>query len=60
MNWLMNHELVHIAAADQASSGDRAWRKFFRGKVQPIPEQPGTILYSYLTAPRDAAPRWYH
>jgi hypothetical protein len=60
MNWLMNHELVHIVAADQASSGDRAWRKFFRGKVQPIPEQPGTILYAYLTAPRDAAPRWYH
>ncbi len=60
MNWLMNHELVHIAAADQASKGDRAWRRFFRGKVRPIPEQPGTILYAYLTNPRDAAPRWYH
>jgi hypothetical protein len=59
MNWLMNHELVHIATVDQAAKGDRAWRKFFRGKVQPIDDHPATILYSYLTAPRDAVPRWY-
>jgi len=59
MNWLMNHELVHIAAVDQAASGDRFWRKFFAGKVRPSPENPGTILYAYLTTPRDAAPRWY-
>jgi hypothetical protein len=59
MNWLMNHELVHIATVDQANSADRAWRKFFAGKVQPISAQPGTILYAYLTAPRDAVPRWF-
>ncbi len=60
MNWLMNHELVHIMAADQAADTDLTWRKFFRGKVQPISEQPGTIFYAFLTSPRDAAPRWYH
>ena len=41
MNWLMNHELVHIAAVDQAAGRDRFWRKFFGGKVQPIAGQPG-------------------
>ncbi len=28
--------------------------------MNPIAEQPETILYMYLTAPRVAAPRWYH
>jgi len=60
MNWLMNHELVHIVASDQAAPGDRAWRKFFAGKVQPSEDNPGTILFAYLTTPRLAAPRWYH
>jgi hypothetical protein len=59
MNLIMNHELVHIAAYDQAASGDRFWRKVFAGKVQPIPEHPGTVAYTYLTAPRFAVPRWY-
>ncbi len=60
MNWLMNHELVHVVAADQAAGADRFFRGLFRGKVVPIPDQPETILYFYLTNPRDAAPRWYH
>jgi len=59
MNWLMNHELVHIATVDQAARGDRTWRKIFAGKVRPTSDHPATILYSYLTAPRDAVPRWY-
>jgi len=59
MNLIMNHELVHIAAYDQAASGDRFWRKFFAGKVRPISEHPGTVAYTYLTAPRFAVPRWY-
>jgi len=59
MNWLMNHELVHVAMVDQAAAGDRFWRRFFAGKVQPIDEHPGTIAFAYLTAPRMAAPRWY-
>jgi hypothetical protein len=59
MNWLMNHEMVHVATLDQTAAGDRAWRKFFAGKVQAIDEHPGTIAYAYLTAPRNAVPRWY-
>lgn len=60
VNWTMNHELVHVAAYDQATKGDRLFRGLFRGKVREIPEQPETILYSYLATPRAFAPRWYH
>ncbi len=59
MNWLMNHELVHVAAADQATGPDRFFRGLFRGTVAAVPQQPESILYFYLTAPRAAAPRWY-
>ena len=59
MNWLMNHELVHVATLDQSAGGDRFWRKAFAGKVQPIDEHPGTIAFAYLTAPRNAVPRLY-
>jgi hypothetical protein len=60
MNTIMNHELVHIATMDQAAGSDRFFRGLFGGKVNPIADQPETILYLYLTAPRVAAPRWYH
>jgi hypothetical protein len=60
MNTIMNHELVHVATMDQATKRDRSFRAMFGGKVNAISEQPETILYSYLTAPRAAAPRWYH
>ena len=59
MNWLMNHELVHVAANDQASGTDRFFRGVFRGTTTAVPAQPESILYFYLTAPRAAAPRWY-
>jgi hypothetical protein len=59
MNWLMNHELVHVAAADQAAGSDRLFRGLFRGTVAAVPQQPESVLYFYLTAPRAAAPRWY-
>ncbi len=60
MTTIMNHELVHVATMDQAAGRDRFFRRLFRGKVMPVAEQPETILYFYLTAPRVAAPRWYH
>jgi hypothetical protein len=60
MTTIMNHELVHVATMDQAAGRDRFFRSLFHGKVAPIAEQPETILYFYLTAPRVAAPRWYH
>ena len=46
MNTIMNHELVHVATLDQTAARDRIFRKLFAGKVNPIAEQPETILYS--------------
>jgi hypothetical protein len=60
MNTIMNHELVHVATMDQATKRDRWFRALFGGKVSPIADQPESVLYMYLTAPRVAAPRWYH
>ena len=56
---LMNHELVHLANVDVANEQDRGWRRFFGGKPSQTDEHPESILYTYLTAPRRAAPRWY-
>jgi hypothetical protein len=60
MNTIMNHELVHVVAMDQAAGRDRFFRHLFAGKVAPVSDQPESILYFYLTTPRVAAPRWYH
>jgi hypothetical protein len=60
MNTLMNHELVHVVAMDQAARSERVFRRLFGGTVSPIADHPASILYFYLTAPRVAAPRWYH
>src|SRR5262249_57081281 len=35
-------------------------RGFVGGRGGPSRDDPESILYYYLTAPRDAAPRWYH
>lgn len=59
MSTLMNHEMVHVATTDQPAPVDSRYRKFFGGKVLPVSEHPETIFYHYLTAPRDASPRWY-
>ncbi len=60
INWVMSHELLHIVATDKPGPSDRRWRRLFFGKVSPIPEQPLSMVYSYLTTPRMYAPRWYH
>ncbi len=60
MSSIFNHELVHIAALDEASSSDKFFRSLFLGKVVPSEENPLTMLYSYLTVPRMYSPRWYH
>ena len=57
---IMNHEFVHIAALDKASSSDLAYQKFFRGKVKSSSDHPISIFYSYLTSPRYYSPRWFH
>lgn len=60
LNVIMNHELVHVATMDRPSARDRVFRHVFGGKVLPVAEQPESIAYFFLTAPRVAAPRWYH
>ena len=54
---LMNHELIHVVQGDIANEEDRRWRRFFGGKVAVRPENPETLLYSYLTVPRYTTPR---
>jgi hypothetical protein len=56
---LNNHELAHVATMDVWNRRDAYWRRFTRGKPMPLQEHPESILWSYLTAPRTNAPRWY-
>jgi hypothetical protein len=60
MTTLMDHELVHVITMDQPAKRDRLFRTLFGGKVSTSAEHPESMLYWYLTAPRVAAPRWYH
>ena len=60
MNHAMSHELVHIAATDKAAGSDHFFRSIFFGKVWPSAQNPVSIIYSYLTNPRNLSPRWYH
>ena len=57
---IANHEVVHFATGDQASPEDERYRRLFGGKVVPVAEHPESLLYNYLTNPRNTAPRWYH
>ena len=59
INTTMNHEFTHIATLDEANSTDKIYRSIFFGKVTESSEDPITMLYSYLTTPRRASPRWY-
>lgn len=60
INWVMNHELVHILAGDKASKTDHFFRTIFFGKVFPTAENPLSLFYGFLTNPRNYAPLWYH
>lgn len=59
MNSLANHELIHVLTMDKAAPRDLAFRKLFGGKVDATSENPLSMIYSYYTAPRLYAPRWY-
>ena len=50
---IANHETVHLATGDQPSEADRRYRELFGGKVVPTSEHPETLLYNYLTNPRE-------
>ena len=56
---LTNHELAHVAAIDVWNSKDASWRRFLGGKPTPIQKHPESILYNFLTSPRNLTPRWY-
>jgi hypothetical protein len=56
---LINHELAHVATLDVWNSRDAFWRKLLAGKPMPIQEHPESILYNYLTTPRNNVPRWW-
>lgn len=58
--FLMNHEMVHVAAGDVATQADLKWRRLFLGKVSPQWQHPESLLYSFLTIPRFNSPRWYN
>ncbi len=56
---IINHELAHVATMDVWNSQDAGWRKFLRGKPAPIQEHPESILWNFLSSPRNNVPRWY-
>ncbi len=56
---LMNHELTHVGTIDVWNSKDARWRHFLGGKPAPIQKHPESILYNFLTSPRNLTPRWY-
>jgi hypothetical protein len=59
MNWVANHELIHVVTTDEAADRDRTYRRIFGGKVMPTSENPLSMIYSYYTTPRLYAPSWY-
>jgi hypothetical protein len=56
---LNNHELTHVATIDAWNSRDASWRRFLGGKPVPLQKHPESILYNFLTVPRNLTPRWY-
>jgi hypothetical protein len=56
---LNNHELAHVAAIDVWNRRDAFWRRFLGGKPVPLQKHPESILYNFLTSPRNLTPRWY-
>jgi hypothetical protein len=56
---LDNHELTHVATIDVWNSHDSFWRHFLGGKPTPLQKHPESILYNFLTSPRNLSPRWY-
>jgi hypothetical protein len=56
---LNNHELTHVATIDAWNSHDAFWRHLLGGKPVPLQAHPESILYDYLTVPRNLTPRWY-
>lgn len=56
--WIISHELVHIAVNDNSSNIEKFMRSMFC-KVVPEQFQPLTIFYSLLTNFNRYTPRWH-
>lgn len=56
---LTNHELAHVASIDVWNKHDAFWRRFLGGKPMPVQKHPESIIYNFLTTPRNLTPRWY-
>src|SRR4029077_17014547 len=44
----------------QTTGSDKFFRALLHGKIRETSGHPETMVYSWLTLPRRAAPRWYH
>ena len=55
----MNHELTHVGHHRRLELHDAGWRHFLGGKPAPLQKHPESILYNFLTSPRNLTPRWY-
>jgi hypothetical protein len=60
ITWIVNHESIHIVMGDNANNSDRFFRSLFFGKPAPTDEDPLSMVYSSLAAPRFYSTRWYH
>jgi hypothetical protein len=59
IQWIVNHELVHVITGDVSSGRERVLRRLFGGKTAVTAEDPVSIAYSAMSTPRAYAPRWY-
>lgn len=57
---LFRHEYTHTVMTDRTAAPDRFWRSALGGKFVVDSQHPFSALWSYLSAPRWYAPRWYH
>ena len=53
------HELTHVSTLGSPAPIDVRFRRLFHSKVEVEAAHPETLLYNYLTVPRDTVPRWY-
>ena len=58
LQWIISHEMVHVAMNDQATKIEKYSRKIF-SKVPPEKNQPITVFYSLLTNFSRYTPRWH-
>jgi hypothetical protein len=58
IEWLINHELVHVIINDQASKAESFFRSIF-SKPPPEQSEPLSIFYSLLTNYERYTPQWH-